>query len=70
MDAKVSWLGDLGSPTTPGVHDHCGIPLIVKGHDVARAKAEMSKSRCDVIFKVFLLNPKKGDEHFALGRVA
>ncbi len=70
MDAKVSWLHDLGSPTTPGVHDYCGIPLTVKGYDVARAKAEMSKGLCDVIFNLILLNPKNGDEHFVLGRVA
>ncbi len=69
MDARVSWVRDLGSPTKPGVHDYRGIPLTVKGDDIGRAKAEMSKGLSDVIFNLMLLNPN-GEEHYVLGSIA
>ncbi len=69
METKVSWVHDLGSPTAPGGHEHRGILLTVRGDDVVRAKAEMSKGLSDVIFNLMLLNPK-GDEHYVLGRIA
>ncbi len=70
MEPKVSWVRDLGSPTTPGVHEYRGIPLTVRGDDIIRAKAEISKGLSDVVFNLMLLNPKKGDEHYILGSIA
>ncbi len=69
MDTKISWVRDLGSPDEPGVHDYRGIPLTIKGDDIARAKAEMSKGLSDVIFNLMLLS-KNGDEHYVLGSIA
>ncbi len=70
MDVKISWVHDLGSPNEPGAHDYHGIPLTIKGDDIARAKAELSKDLSDVIFNLMLLNPKNGDEHYVLGSIA
>jgi hypothetical protein len=69
MDEKISWVHDLGSPVAPGVRDYRGIPLSIKGDDIARAKAEMSKGLSDVIFNLMLLN-KNGDKHYVLGSIA
>jgi hypothetical protein len=69
MDEKVSWVHDLGSPTEPGSHGYRGVPLVVKGDDIARAKQEMAKGLSDVIFNVILMK-KNGDVHYALGSIA
>ncbi len=70
MDARVSWVRDLGSPTGPGAHDFRGIPVTVKCDDIDRAKLEISKGLSDVIFNLVLLNPKNGDEHYVLDSIA
>jgi hypothetical protein len=69
MDAKISWVRDLGSPAEPGVHDYRGVLLTIRGDDIARAKAEMSKGLSDVLFNLMLLN-KSGDRHYVLGSIA
>jgi hypothetical protein len=52
---KVSWVQDLGSPTRPGSHQYLGVPLVVKGDDIARAKEEMAKGLSDVVFNLVLI---------------
>jgi hypothetical protein len=69
MEEKISWVHELGSPAEPGLHDHRGIPITVKGDDVARAQAEMSKGLSDVIFNL-VLQSKNGDKHYVLGSIA
>jgi hypothetical protein len=69
VNAQISWVRDLGSPTEPGTYRFKGTAVQVKQADIDRARAELAKVS-DVIFNAALSEPSGGDPFYILGSIA
>jgi hypothetical protein len=70
MDAQISWVRDLGSPTEAGIYHFSGIAVQVRQPDIDRARHELDKGLHDVIFNATLSEPISGDRKYVLGSIA
>jgi hypothetical protein len=69
MDAQIGWVGDLGSPSEPGLYRFRGVAVQVSQADIDRARAELAKVS-EVIFNATLAQPIGAEPRYVLGSIA
>lgn len=64
---KVSWVTDLGSPTTPGKCFCHGVWVNVQPDKLSAAQTKLSDGAMDLLFSATLVKPFTGDNYYVLG---
>jgi hypothetical protein len=70
MDAQISWVRDLGSPSEPGTYRFRGTGVQVTQLNIDAARHELAKGLDDVIFNAMLHEPVAGQRKYVLGSIA
>lgn len=63
---KVSWVTDLGSPTTPGKRFCHGVWVNVQVDKLNAAQTRLGEGAMDLLFNATLVKPFTGDTYYVL----